>query len=189
MIIFDPILESIGPSRSRYERDIWTVQAARRLYEQACHQGRLNRLWRWVTRRSGRLLDLRTVEGAYQVQTRHYLGVQMVLVNQISGSESRSRDFDSLFYPRQKHSQERWLGIAAARMMNLTLPPIELIQIGDNYFVRDGHHRLSVARALEEKYIEAEVTVWQLNNPLPGKRPVSSTLPHPSAISTCQTTS
>ena len=188
MYIFDPVLESIGPSKSCYEHDIWTVQAARRLYEQACHQGRLNRLWQWVTRRSSRLLELGMINAAYQVQTRHYLGVQMVLIDQISGSEGRSRDFDSLFYPRQKHSQERWLGIAAARMMNLALPPIVLIQIGDNYFVRDGHHRLSVARALEEKYIEAEVTVWQLNNPLPERRPVSPTLPQPAAISTCQTT-
>jgi hypothetical protein len=187
MVIFDPILESIGPSGNGYERDIWMVQAARRLYEQACSRGRLKRLWRLMTRRSTRLLDLSAIEAAYQLQTRHYLGVQMVSIDQIAGSEGRSRDFDNLFYPCQKHSQERWLGIAAARMMDLALPPVELIQVGASYFVRDGHHRLSVARALGEQYIEAEVTVWQINNPLPGKRPVSSKLPQPSTISTCQT--
>jgi hypothetical protein len=188
MVMFDPVLESIGPSRNRYERDIWTIQAARRLYEEACHRGRLNRLWRLITRRSGHLLDLRTVEAAYQIQTRHYLGVQLVSVDQICGSEGRSLDFDSLFYPCQKHSQERWLSIAAARIMELALPPVELIQIGEGYFVRDGHHRLSVARALGEQYIEAEVTVWQVSGPLPGRQPISSTLPQLSVVSTCRTT-
>ena len=188
MYIFDPILESIGPSKSCYERDIWTVQAARRLYEQACSRGRLNRLWGLITRRSCRLLDLRMIEATYHIQACHYLGVQMVLLNQICGSEGRSVDFDNLFYPRQKHSQERWLRVAAARITGLALPPVGLIQVGDNYFVWDGHHRVSAARALGDQYIEAEVTVWQVNNPLPGKQPVSLTLPQPAAISTCQTT-
>ncbi len=159
MVIFDPILESIGPSRSCYERDIWAVQAARQLYEEAFSRGRLKRLWRLITRRSRYLLDLRTIEATCHIQTRHYLGVQIVSIEQICGSEGRTADFDDLFYPCQKHSQERWLSIATSRIMELALPPVELIQVGDGYFVRDGHHRISVARALGEQYIEAEVTL------------------------------
>jgi hypothetical protein len=42
------------------------------------------------------------------------------------------------------------------------LPPVALIQVGDVYFVRDGHHRISVARALGRNQIEAKVTAWQM---------------------------
>lgn len=184
MVIFDPILESIGPSRSCYKRDIWAVQAARQLYEDACSRGRLKRLWRLMTQRSRHLLDLRVIQAACHIQTRHYLGVQMVSIEQICGSEGRTADFDILFYPRQKHSQERWLSIAASRIMELPLPPVELIQVGANYFVRDGHHRVSVARALGEQYIEAEVTAWEVKSLFPGKQSVSPALPQPSAVST-----
>jgi hypothetical protein len=37
-----------------------------------------------------------------------------------------------------------------------------LIQVGDDYFVRDGHHRISVARAFGREQIDAEVIVWDL---------------------------
>jgi hypothetical protein len=47
------------------------------------------------------------------------------------------------------------------------LPPVVLVQVGDVYFVRDGHHRISVARALGQLDIEAAVTVWHLSGPLP----------------------
>lgn len=187
MVIFDPILESIRPSGSFYERDIWTVQAARQLFETAYSRGRLNRLWKLITRRSRHLLDLRTIETAYHIQARHYSGVQLVSIAQICGSEGRSADFDSLFYPCQKHSQERWRSIAAARLMELALPPVELIQVGNHYFIRDGHHRVSVARALGERYIEAEVTVWQVCALSAGQQPVSAPLRQPSVVSTYQT--
>jgi hypothetical protein len=114
-----------------------------------------------MTRRERRLLDLATIEAGCNIHTRHYLGVQTVFIEQIRGSESRSADFDSLFYPRQGHTQQRWVSIAAARMIGSLLPPVELIQVGDGYFVRDGHYRISVARALGEEVVEAQVTVWQ----------------------------
>ncbi len=180
MVIVNSFLtESPTPSGGRYGRDIWAVVAARQLYERICSRGRLSRLWRLLIRRSRRLLDLTTIEATCNIHSRHYLGVQTVLIKQIWGSEGRSADFDGLFYPRQKHSQERWVSIAAARIMELVLPPVELIQVADGYFVRDGHHRISVARALGEQYIEAEVTVWQVSGSLPWQRPVSSALSKP----------
>jgi hypothetical protein len=59
------------------------------------------------------------------------------------------------------------MSIARARDRDKALPPVELIQVGDLYFVRDGHHRISVARAVGQRYIEAEVTAWQVSGPLP----------------------
>jgi hypothetical protein len=52
--------------------------------------------------------------------------------------------------------------VAQARQQGLSLPPVELTQVGEVYFVRDGHHRISVARALGQTDIEAEVRVWQV---------------------------
>jgi hypothetical protein len=159
------------------------ILAAGQLYDLASRRGRLGRLWRRITRRSRPLLDLTTVEASANIQTRHYLGMRTVPIEQIWGSEGRSADFDSLFYPRRGHSQGRWVSIAAARMMGAVLPPVELIQVGDGYFVRDGHHRISVARALGEEHIEAEVTVWQVSQPLPGKQSVSHMVARPPVTS------
>jgi len=50
---------------------------------------------------------------------------------------------------------------------------VELIQVGDVYFVRDGHHRISVARALGQRDVEAEVTLWQVTGPLPWEQPTT----------------
>jgi hypothetical protein len=52
----------------------------------------------------------------------------------------------------------------------VTLPAVDLIQIGDVYFVRDGHHRISVGRAMGQEIIDAEVTVWEVAGPLPWER-------------------
>ena len=89
-----------------------------------------------------------------------------VPLNQIKGSENRSADFDARFYPLKSEDQERWVEIALLKLKNANFEAVNLIQIEDVYFVRDGHHRVSVARALGEQYIDAEVTVWQTNNRL-----------------------
>jgi hypothetical protein len=65
----------------------------------------------------------------------------------------------------------RWLRVAAARDQGKVLPPVVLVQVGDVYFVRDGHHRISVARALGQLDIEAEATVWHVSGPLPWDAP------------------
>jgi len=103
----------------------------------------------------------------------------MVSIRDIRGSEGRCGDFDADFRPLQGHTRDRWVGIATAREMGKTLPPVELIQIGDLYFVRDGHHRISVAQAMGQEAIEAEVTAWKVVGPLPWERRVESAHPLP----------
>lgn len=80
-----------------------------------------------------------------------------VPLDRIVGSEGRSEDFDAEFRPLKSHNQERWIGIAAARRMGVVLPPVELVPDGDRYYVRDGHHRISVAKALGQVEIEAVI--------------------------------
>jgi hypothetical protein len=74
------------------------------------------------------------------------------------GSEGRYRDFNKAFLPRRNHLRTRWVRIDIAQIENITLPPIQLYEIGGVYFVRDGNHRVSVARTAGVEQIDAEVT-------------------------------
>src|SRR6266508_3609036 len=85
--------------------------------------------------------------------------------------EGRCDDFDVGFHPLKEHTEERWVSVARAQLRGLGLPPVELIQMGDAYFVRDGHHRISVAAALGQQEIDAVVTVWQVAEPVQEERP------------------
>jgi hypothetical protein len=104
------------------------------------------------------LIDLQSFKTSHQPLNRHYLGVQSVPIERIQGSEGRIEDFDNAFNPVHERSRSRWLSVASVRLAGAELPPVELIQVGDIYFVRDGHHRISVAKALGERFIDAEVT-------------------------------
>ena len=64
---------------------------------------------------------------------------------------------------RKRPSRATWV----ISWMSKALPPVSLAQVGDIYFVKDGHHRISVARALGQKAIEAKVVVWQVEGSLP----------------------
>lgn len=78
-------------------------------------------------------------------------------IDQIVGSVSRSQDFDTHFNPLQIHDRERWISVAAARRSGVILPAVELVRGNDGYYVRDGHHRISVAKAMGQVVIEARI--------------------------------
>ncbi len=86
----------------------------------------------------------------------------MVRIDQITGSEGHSTDFDDRFRPTQTETCTRWYSVAKARVRGIALPAVSLIVIGDAYYVRDGHHRISVARAFGDKVIEAMVIEFEL---------------------------
>jgi len=90
-----------------------------------------------------------------------------VPICQIRGSENRAGDFDRDFNPLRDHNQGRWQRVAEARQLGKALPPVDLVQVEELYFVRDGHHRISVAQALGQQEIEAKVVVWRVSGPLP----------------------
>lgn len=132
------------------------------LFQRAYRQGIVSRVWGAVTGRENHLVDLTTLMKGKKIGSRHYQGCQMVLIEKIIGSEGRCEDFDRSFNPRKGHNQERWLNIANAQMDGISLPAVELIKIDDVFIVRDGHHRISVAKAIGSQYIEARVTVWNV---------------------------
>ncbi len=92
------------------------------------------------------------------IQAQHSLGLRCVEIKRIVGTESRAGDFDADFNPRSDRTRDRWVRIAEVRLRQNALPPVDLIQVGSEYFVRDGHHRISVARALGNVFIDAQVT-------------------------------
>lgn len=136
----------------------------RRASEQYRHlqnQALRRRLWSTLTGRQRNLLSLNEIQSELQVHHRRAVGLQLVPISQIRGSEGRSEDFDVDFRPLKGYNKERWVDIAVARSIDKPLPPVELVQVNDLYFVRDGHHRVSVAKVDGQLEIEAQVTVWQ----------------------------
>jgi hypothetical protein len=86
------------------------------------------------------------------------LGVQLIPLDQIVGSVDKVRDFDRRFRPTSDRSRQRWERLAEKSRLGEYLPPIDVYKLGNLYFVRDGHHRVSVARAQGADAIEAHVT-------------------------------
>jgi hypothetical protein len=130
---------------------------AARLFMLERRRARIHCLLAKITGRSMRMLDLNEVRQRNDERSRSYLGSRAVAIDRIRGSENRCDDFDSNLRPLSEHNRQRWLNIAVARLSGTTLPPVELIHVGGFYFVRDGHHRISVARALGERYVDAVV--------------------------------
>lgn len=109
---------------------------------------------------NGRLQTLDEALGGRRMARVDHVGRQMVAISQVRGTTSPSRchDFDTNFRLRSRHGQSRWDGVLQA-WRRRTLPPVALVQMGDTYFVQDGHHRVSVAHACGHELIAADVTV------------------------------
>lgn len=88
---------------------------------------------------------------------RTYVGVKEVPIEAIRGTEERAPAFDRNFRPVGERPLQRWVNIAEARLCGAIMPPVQLTEKNGSYYVRDGHHRISVAHALGEAYIDAEV--------------------------------
>ena len=130
---------------------------ALKLYSGMLTKGKWNRAASALRRKPRRLLDLQSFKNPQCALNRHYIGLQSVPIERIQGSEGRLEDFDITFNPVHERSRSRWLSVASVRLAGAELPPVELIQVDGIYFVRDGHHRISVAKALGEQYIDAQV--------------------------------
>lgn len=105
-----------------------------------------------------RLLSLDEVKEAVRPQGETYRGMQTVPIDRIVGSEGRYRDFNKRFLPKHERLRGRWTSIDRAHLQDVILPAIRLYEIGGVYFVRDGNHRVSVAKAQGVMAIDAEVT-------------------------------
>jgi hypothetical protein len=128
------------------------------LFGTALAAGQQRQFWSWLTRRSAALRPLPA--GAGRGQGGRHAGRKSVALADIRGSEGRTKDFDDRFNPLSGQTRQRWQSVANALEDGVQLPPVELIQVGAAYYVRDGHHRISVSAALGLAEIEAVVTQW-----------------------------
>ncbi len=119
--------------------------------------GWLRRLWLRLGHRSERLLELGETLCCADIQSSHYAGQKAVEIELIQGTENKSDEFDREFHPLKETSRSRWLNVALERLRGRSLPPVELVEVDGVYYVRDGHHRISVARSLGEAFIDAEI--------------------------------
>jgi hypothetical protein len=116
-------------------------------------------LFSLVRGRAPELLSFDSVQAALQAwQQVEKREPEVIPLDKIVGSVGRYRDFTRAFLPKQSINESRWRAVDAAMHSQAGLPPIEVYQIGGAYFVRDGNHRVSVARANGLKDIEAYVT-------------------------------
>ena len=107
---------------------------------------------------SNRLLSFDDVRrGRLVADNRLYRGTRVVEVEEIVGSVGRWRDFDRSFLPARTSMAERWKRIDRAFQRGEDSPPVELYEVGEAYFVVDGHHRVSVARYHDVLTVEAAV--------------------------------
>jgi hypothetical protein len=115
---------------------------------------------------SNAMLSLDEVRARLNVRGQRYLGLRAVPIDHVVGSEGRYGDFDRQFLPLTDELRQRWSRVEQARIQAVDLPPVDLYKVGDIYFVRDGNHRVSVARQQGVDYIDASVIELLVDIPL-----------------------
>ena len=114
------------------------------------------------------LLSFDEVRRAARLEGQSYTGLKEVPIADIRGSVGRPTDFDASFLPVKPQMRKRWAQLDEAMRRGEPVPPIEVYHLGDVYFVKDGHHRVSVARHLGWKTIPARVVEVKTRAPLTG---------------------
>ncbi len=130
-------------------------------FDQVRQQEVLARLARWVRRQPSdvnAILPFDEVVAALGRTGERDLGLQAVPLDTIVGTVDRAGGFDRDFRPTSSQPRERWVRSAAAMRRGEPLEPIDVYRVGDAHFVRDGHHRVSVAKAAGLDEIDANVT-------------------------------
>ncbi len=127
-------------------------------FSKAKNKALFNEIQHLLSPEEARLISFNDLKEMLHPDNEVYMGMKTVPVANIVGSEGRYNDFDNLFFPKRSHLKNRWESIDRAHIENVILPPVTLYEIGGLYFVRDGNHRVSVARARGIEFIDAEVT-------------------------------
>lgn len=137
-------------------------------FREARQRAGLRELLARLTGRSVALLSYDDVLRRLRPTGSAEVGLREIPLDAIAGSVGRSLDFTRDFLPRRDSDEERWSRVraAVADPAGAGLPPIRVYQIGEAYFVIDGHHRVSVARQMGANEIEAYVTEVRTKVPL-----------------------
>jgi hypothetical protein len=127
-------------------------------FRRARSQAALEEIMARLTGRSAALLCYEDVRQNLRATTSTSRGLQDIPIDAIVGSVGRCTDFTRSFLPRKDSDRARWAKVELAMTDLKGMPPIEVYQIDQIYFVVDGNHRVSIARQFGSVYIQAYVT-------------------------------
>jgi hypothetical protein len=136
----------------------WVAVEAEHAFAKALRARRRASLVRRFLRRCVECARLTVVDVAGTRRGGSAHGVRDIPLDLIVGSlePHRAEQFDSEFRPSAP-TRRRWLSVWLAEERGTVLLPISVAAIGDAYAIRDGHHRVSVARARGALSITAQV--------------------------------
>ena len=138
-------------------------------FTRARNKALFNEIQHFLSPEEVSLISLNDVKQLLKPTAETYVGMKIVPIEKIVGSEGRYNDFDNHFFPKSSHLRNRWQHVDEAAIKDIILPPIKVYEISGLYFVRDGNHRVSVAKSRGTEFIDAEVVSLQseikLNNP------------------------
>lgn len=141
-------------------------QQVRQDFERARQRAFIHDAIAVLQRRRNDLVPYHEIRQRVSPDRESYRGLQTVRLDQIVGSMDRFQDFDREFLPRKRFIAGRWQNVDRAYYQDVQLPPIQLYKVGEIFFVKDGNHRVSVARERGQEFIDAEVFEGHVRVPL-----------------------
>ena len=130
-------------------------------FTRAHNKAFINEIQHLLNPEEASLLSLNDVKQLIKPKNETYIGMKTIEVSKVVGSDGRYNDFDNRFFPKNSHLKNRWQHVDEAAINLVSLPPIKVYELAGLYFVRDGNHRVSVAKARGTEFIDAEVVSLQ----------------------------
>ena len=126
-------------------------------FSKARNKAFINEIQHFLNPEEAKMISFGQIKGILKPTSQHYVGMKTIPINEIVGSEGRYKDFDNRFFPKNSFLKERWERVDDAVIKDVILPPIKVYELGGLYFVRDGNHRVSVAKSKGVEFIDADV--------------------------------
>lgn len=126
-------------------------------FSKARNKAFINELQHLLNPDETKMISFNQVKKLLKPQNETYIGMRTIPISKIVGSEGRYKDFDNQFLPKSSFLKERWEHVDEAVIKDITLPPISVYELGGLYFVRDGNHRVSVAKSKGIEFIDADI--------------------------------
>lgn len=139
----------------------FTESQASEDFSKARNKAFFNEIQHFLSPEEARLISLNDVKQIIKPSNETYIGMKVIPIDKIVGSEGRFKDFDNKFFPKRSHLKNRWSHVDEAAIQSINLPPIKVYELAGLYFVRDGNHRVSVAKSRGTEFIDAEVVSLQ----------------------------
>ena len=129
-------------------------------FQQALRKGQWEIFLNGILQRSCTMTPFEAIRTRLNLIGRLDRGRQEIRLDRIIGSVGKGQYFTRSLWPLSAALEERWINIYELMLGPHGYPPIDVFQVHDQYFILDGHHRASVARALGNKTLEANVVEW-----------------------------